>query len=144
LKVEDILMNQHLILASLVLACACWAQSPATPFACNLKAFTPAERADWRKELNHVMLSVSAIRELADGYSFKIDPHRASFVDLAQWIELERKCCPFFSFELGMHGEDGGIWLNLRGRPGVKEFIAADFQPMFDRLAPHPQDRPIR
>jgi hypothetical protein len=71
------------------------AQSAATPFACNLKAFTLAERADWRKQLDRVLLSVSATRALSDGYSFQIDPHRASFVDVARWIELERTCCPF-------------------------------------------------
>jgi hypothetical protein len=137
-------MSQNLILAGLAFACGCLAQSAATPFACNLKAFTPAERADWRNRLNHVMLSVSAIRELADGYSFQVDPHRASFVDLARWVELERKCCPFFSFELGMRSNDGGIWLNLRGRQGVKEFLAADFQPLFELLANNSKDGQIK
>jgi hypothetical protein len=137
-------MNQNLVLAGLALVCGCAAQSTAPPLACNLKAFDTAERADWRKRIDQVMLSVSAVRELSDGYSLQIDPRRASFLDVAHWIDLERKCCPFFVFELGLDGGDGTVRLNLRGREGVKQFIASDFQPLFDRLARHSPDRPIR
>jgi len=73
-------------------------------------------------------------RPLPDGYTFQIDTRKASFRDVAEWVELERKCCPFFVFEIGIQGENGTVWLNLRGRDGVKEFIAADFKILFDRL----------
>ena len=126
-------MNRYLLYAGLVFAAALIAS--AAPLACNLKAFTPAERADWRKQLDHVMAAVSTARELPDGYSFRVDTHRASSIDVARWIELERKCCPFFSFELSVRGEDGDLWLNLRGGAGVKEFIAEDFRPLFEGLA---------
>src|SRR5215471_16008044 len=116
-------MNHKFLFVGLTLVCGCAAQSAAPPFACNLKIFTSAERGDWRKRLDQVVLSVSAARELSDGYSLQIDSQRASFIDLARWIELERKCCPFFNFELVMQGESGSVWLNLRGRDGVKEFI---------------------
>jgi hypothetical protein len=104
------------------------------PFACNLKAFSPAERADWQKRLDRVMLGATSIRELSDGYSFQIDPRQASFAEVARWIELERKCCSFFVFDLSLQGEDGSVRLSLRGRDGVKQFIAEDFRPLFDRL----------
>jgi hypothetical protein len=81
--------------------------------------------------------------DLADGYSFEIDSHRASLLDLAQWIDLERKCCPFFTFELGVN-EAGNVWLNLRGREGVKQFIASDFQPVFERVGRHALDTRTR
>ena len=127
-----------LFFAGLALVCTCAAQT-ISPIACNLKAFQPQERAEWRKRLDQVMGSVSTVRDLSDGYSFKIDTRKASFRDVAEWIELERKCCPFFVFELGMQGEDGSIWLNLRGREGVKQFIAADLHAVFDHLASQPK-----
>ena len=120
--------------AGLALICACAAADTVSPFACNLKAFQPNERTEWRKRIEQVMSAVTSKRPLADGYSFQIDPRKASFHDVAEWVELERKCCPFFVFELGMHGEDGSVWLNLRGREGVKQFIAADFKVLFEHL----------
>jgi hypothetical protein len=134
-------MNQNLFFAGLMLVCGCVAQSKAPPLACNLRAFSTTERADWRKRLDQVMLAVSAVRDLSEGYSFQINPHRTSFLEVAQWIELERKCCPFFVFELELDGGSGTIQLNLRGREGVKQFIASDFQPLFSRLAGHSPDR---
>jgi hypothetical protein len=126
-------MSSKLLLAGLALICA-GAAGPPVPLACNTRAFTAAERADWRKRLEQVMGSVTAARDLPDGYSLEIDPRQSSFVEVARWVELERKCCPFFIFELGMRGENGNIWLNLRGREGVKEFIASDFHTLFEHL----------
>jgi hypothetical protein len=126
-------MNYKMLFAGLVLLCACAAESP-SPLACNTKAFTAEERADWRKRLEQVMSSVTAARDLPDGYALDIDQHKTSFLEVARWVELERKCCPFFVFELGMRGENGSIWLNLRGREGVKEFIAADLHVLFEHL----------
>ena len=83
---------------------------------------------------DQVMSAVTSKRALPYGYSFQIDARKASFRDVAEWVELERKCCPFFVFELGMKGEDGSVWLNLRGRDGVKQFIEADFKVLFDHL----------
>ena len=118
----------------LALICACAASDTVSPIACNLKAFQPQERVEWRKRMDQVMSAATSKRPLPDGYTVEIDPHKASFRDVAEWVDLERKCCPFFVFELGLRGEDGAVWLNLRGRDGVKEFIAADFRTLFDRV----------
>jgi hypothetical protein len=123
-----------ILFAGLALICACAAADTVSPLACNLKAFQPQERAEWRKRLEQVMGAVTAKRPMTDGYTFQIDSRKAGFREVATWIELERKCCPFFIFELGMQGENGAVWLNLRGREGVKQFIAADFKILFDRL----------
>jgi|SRR5882724_3123940 len=122
------------LFAGLAVICACAAADTISPIACNLKAFQPQERVEWRKRIEQVMGAVTSKRPLPDGYTFQIDTRKASFRDVAEWVELERKCCPFFVFEIGIQGENGTVWLNLRGRDGVKEFIAADFKILFDRL----------
>ena len=129
-------MKRKLLVAGISLICGCAAQSPA-PLACNMKAFTAGQRAEWRQRLDEIMSSVTAVRDLPDGYSFEIDIRKTTFLDVARWIELERKCCPFFVFEIGMRGETGSIWLNLRGRQGVKAFIAADMHKLFEHLGVH-------
>ena len=133
-------MTCKLFLTGLAVIGACLAQ----PLACNLKAFTPQERAVWRERLDHVMAAVTGTRELEDGYALEIDTRKQGYAGVAQWVELERKCCPFFVFELGMRGENGAVWLNLRGGKGVKEFIAADFRKLFDRLAAGPSEHTRR
>ncbi len=114
-----------IILNILLAATLCFADNQA-PFACNLKAFQPAERERWRVLLDKVYGAVVERRELADGYIFRMDTGKLPLVEAAEWIELERRCCPFFDFELTMHGEDGDVWLSLKGRSGVKQFIEAD------------------
>jgi hypothetical protein len=136
------LMNKLLIASALALASACLCPAqPAhvsqAPFACNLKAFTADQRARWRQLIERVMSSVTEARELKDGYALHINTGQAPLVDVAEWIELERRCCPFFDFQTDVHGEDGSLWLSLKGREGVKDFINADFSLLHDKLKKH-------
>ena len=41
----------------------------------------------------------------------------------AEFIALERLCCPFLNFGLEIKAEGGPVWLRLSGREGVKAFI---------------------
>ena len=62
-------------------------------------------------------------RDLVDGYALRIDTSKAPLVDVAEWIELERRCCLFFDYETAVHGE---VRLSLKGREGARGFIEAD------------------
>lgn len=106
-----------------------------SPFYCNLKAFQPEERKRWRQLIEALHAATVTVRELPDGYSLRLDPRRMSFSAAAEWIALERKCCPFFDFELDLHSHDGAVWLALKGREGVKQFILSDFTGLQDKLA---------
>jgi hypothetical protein len=123
-----------LFLSVLLLIPACDAQATQALFACNLKAFQPQEKIRWRKLIERVTSAVDSLRELNDGYALRVDPKRISVVEVAEWIDLERKCCPFFDFQLALHGEDGTLWLSLTGRDGVKQFIEMDFGSLRDKL----------
>src|SRR5438309_9469827 len=99
----------------------------AVTIACNLPPFQPAERTKWRALLDRVSSSITETRELSNGYALRIDTTKTTLVEVAQWVTLERKCCPFFEFRLRIHGQDGTLWLDLTGPPKVKEFIRDDF-----------------
>jgi hypothetical protein len=62
-------------------------------------------------------------RELPDGYAFQMDTKQIGTDHLAEWIELERKCRPFFRFEIRWTSQNGAVWIDLSGSKGVKEFI---------------------
>jgi hypothetical protein len=118
--------NPKLVIA-VIAASLCLAENQA-PFACNLKAFQPEQRQRWRLLLDKVYAAEREYRELAGGYAFRLDTKGATLTlpEIAAWIDLERRCCPFFDFELTVHGADGTVWLSLKGRPGVKQFIEMD------------------
>jgi hypothetical protein len=110
------------ILAGLAFAAA----DTLPPIACNLKALTTEQRQQLGRTGEHVISAITASRELTDGYAFRVDPAKASLTDVAQWLELWRQCCPFYEFQIDFHAADASVWLSVKGRPGVKEFIPLD------------------
>jgi hypothetical protein len=56
-------------------------------------------------------------------------------IDVAQWLDLWRRCCPFYEFQIDYHAADGSLWLSVKGRPGVKEYIPVDSPRLASKLA---------
>jgi hypothetical protein len=94
-------------------------------FACNVRAFDDGERAAYRELTAKLMVAREEMRELEDGYEFRLREGEVSLADVAIWVGYERRCCPFFRFEIGV--EEGSLVLRLRGNEGVKAFIRAEF-----------------
>jgi len=91
------------------------------PIVCRL--LEPERRT--REELlqREVFSAVTETRELPDGYALRFPAEARWLVTLAEFIRLERECCPFLRFELHAEQQDGPLWLRLRGPAGVKTFI---------------------
>ena len=102
-----------------------------TPFACNLTALSPAERAEHHRLGAIVLEAIRSRREIADGYAFELEGSRVAIGDLAAWAGFERRCCPFFGFQLEFGSEGGPVTLRLTGRAGVKDFIRSEFERAF-------------
>ena len=100
----------------------------ATGFYCNLKAFTTAERVRHEQLSKKLREARVEIKELSDGFAFRLQAEAVSLVDLAEWVSGERKCCPFFDFGIDLQGDGGPLWLELKGKDGVKQFIRSEFQ----------------
>jgi hypothetical protein len=97
-----------------------------SPFACNMLALD-AEGRKRHKAVSALMrTAVKEVQDLPDGYAFRFPAEQATILLLSEFIARERLCCPFFRFELIAEQEDGPLWLRLRGREGVKEFIKAE------------------
>jgi hypothetical protein len=96
-------------------------------FACNMSALSAAERLQ-HHQLAERLLGAAAPVELDDGYGFRLQA--AALADVAAFVALERRCCPFFSFTIDLASatgaEDGPLWLRISGPPGVKPFIRAE------------------
>lgn len=101
-----------------------------SPFACDINALTSQERKRHFDELGPALrVRKTQTRELPDGYEFAFPSDPKTFAMLAEWIEQERRCCPFFDIGLRLEPEGGPMWLRLTGRKGTKEFIKVDAAP---------------
>jgi hypothetical protein len=96
----------------------------ATPIACRMEAFTGAERTRHAELLSRLLARVRGTRELPNGYRFALDAEPRTLAETAEWIGLERRCCPFFGFALAW-SEPDGTTLTITGPPDAKTLIAA-------------------
>ena len=91
-----------------------------------MSAFAPSERKQHLAAIEEVFGAVQEIRELHEGYAFRLPGEDAWLAKAANFMAKERLCCPFFGFALQLEPEGGALWLSLTGREGVKPFIMAE------------------
>lgn len=72
--------------------------------ACNMDASGLRGR---QQLLSRLIAGASHRRETGSGYAFCFGPGTVSLVELAEVIEPERRCCPFFRFVVTIEPEGG-------------------------------------
>ncbi len=97
--------------------------SRTSPMVCRLDAFDFEESERYESLRERMRSAIQEIKELPDGFAFRFPSDPAVIVNLAEFITLERRCCSFFNFALGVEPDDGPVWLSLTGGEGVKEFL---------------------
>ena len=95
-------------------------------YSCNMSAMTQEELTHYQELANGLKSSVQEIKELKNGFAFKLPAD--AVVSTSQWINYERKCCPFFDFELEIAKDSGPVWLRITGDKGIKDFIRTEFE----------------
>lgn len=104
------------------------AQDGATPvIACNLKAISASERPRYNDLMKRLRAAVRSRRELPDGYALRLDSKAITLSEVAEWMSLERLCCPFFTLQLSASGNEADWLLKLTGPEGVKAFLQTEF-----------------
>lgn len=93
-----------------------------SPIACNMSVLSPAQREMHLSTSRELFSSLKQIRELSNGYEFRLNASNV-IVKAAEFISLEKLCCPFLNFSLEVEAENGSVWLRLTGREGVKAFV---------------------
>ena len=94
-----------------------------SPIACDMSAIDPGLRARHIATGGEVFRAAEEIRELSDGYAFRLPHGSDALLKAAEFISLERLCCPFLRFSVEVEPEGGPVWLRLTGRDGVKAFV---------------------
>jgi hypothetical protein len=108
--------------------CAAAEEKTAGPvFACNSKAISAAERPCYNDLVKRIRRAIQDRREIADGYVFKVDSKTLTLPEAAEWVSMERLCCPFLTLQLTASGNQSDWLLTLTGPEGVKPLIATGF-----------------
>jgi hypothetical protein len=89
--------------------------------ACLLSEREFAERSDFLAR--ELFPGVEAVEELADGYAYRFPGDAAWTANVLEFVAAERKCCPFFTFEVVFTPHGGPLWLRLRGSEAIKAFV---------------------
>ena len=98
-----------------------------SPLACNMAAFNTEQGKRHQTLTQQLFESVEDIQELPGGYAFRLPMRSSLYMAVAEFITLERLCCPFLNFVLEVEPEEGPLWLKLTGPDGVKQFLQAEF-----------------
>jgi hypothetical protein len=82
-----------------------------SPIACDMSAIGPGLRAGHVATGGRVFRAAGEIRELPDGYAFRLPNESDVLLDAAEFVSLERLCCPFLGFALKefIREEVGGL-----------------------------------
>lgn len=107
--------------------CAASADDKQPAFFCNLNAISHAKRPRYNELVKKIRGAVQNRTEVRDGYEFKLDSRVVELVEIAEWVSLERLCCPFLTLEVSTSGRQPPWLLRLTGPKGVKPLIREEF-----------------
>ncbi len=94
-----------------------------SPIACVLEALDSDQRQRHQRLTGELRKAVIGAKELSDGFALQLRDDDATWMNMAEFITLERRCCPFLGFSLVAEQEKASYSLRITGRPGVKEFL---------------------
>jgi hypothetical protein len=100
--------------------------SDQTALACDLTALNPEQRERYQHVRERLHESQQEIREVTNGYTFRYPVDDSILSLLAEFMDIEGRCCPFLNFALDVKTERGPAWLTLTGPEGVKEFLRVE------------------
>lgn len=93
------------------------------PIACDLTAIPAGDRKQHIFTVQQIFQAVQHAQGLSNGYAFQLPNEPGLFMSVAQFVENERLCCPFYNFVIEVEPNGGPLWLRLTGGDGVKELL---------------------
>jgi hypothetical protein len=108
--------------------------SDALPLACDMTAIPRDERDHHAAVVRTLFAEAAELRDLPDGYAFRLPAETRLLTLAADFISRERLCCPFFTFAIEVTPARGPIWLRITGPDGAKEVFAAELGELIPAL----------
>jgi len=61
---------------------------------CDIAAIPADQRPRYDDLIARLRLALCQLSELSDGYTYELDMERVTLLEIAEWITMERLCCP--------------------------------------------------
>lgn len=94
----------------------------------NLTAMDETQKARHRIVSRHVESAALGAEPVSGGFAIRYPAEADTVVRLAEFITLERLCCPFFDFGIRLDAGADHVELRITGGPGVEEFLQAEIE----------------
>jgi hypothetical protein len=127
------------LLSAIVLVSPSVAAVAEDALVCNVAALTAAQR-DRHQKLGRLLRSAVVEKaEVENGYVHVLDLGRLPadtageafcVVEVAEWVDLESRCCPFLAFGIELDPKGKTVRLRLTGGKGVKAFLESEIGPL--------------
>jgi hypothetical protein len=99
-----------------------------------MSVLSPAQRETHLATSRELFSKVQAIEETADGYEFRFGAEPEEILKVAEFVALEKLCCPFLNFAIEVEAEGGPVTLRLTGREGVKAFVREEISGLLGKV----------
>ena len=93
--------------------------------ACDFTVMDTEQRERYRALRRRLSKDLHEARELEDGYAFRHSSEAEVLIALAEYVALERLCCPFFDFAIEVGRDGGEVWLKMTGGQEAKRILQA-------------------
>ena len=93
------------------------------PLVCHQTAMAPEQRGRYETQKARLRANIHEVEALADGYAFHFQSVPGLLPAVAEFVEGERLCCPFFTFAIHAMPQGGEIVLRITGPAGTTEFV---------------------
>ena len=98
------------------------------PIACDPHALSAEQQKRWMIVGKQMYSAIEEIRELPDGYAFRLPGTAEMLMIIAEDLTMERLCCPFLHFTLDIERTGEPFWLSFTGGEGAKEFLRTSIE----------------
>lgn len=95
------------------------------PIACDTSAIDDPEAHD--RSTNALLSKREEMRKIDGGLAFRYPGTIDYARRILDFVEHERRCCPFLTFEIVFESESRAIWLVMGGDGRVEAFVESQF-----------------
>ena len=127
----------YTLLPAAVLVVSAAAAVSEEPLVCNVNALTATQRERHQKLGRMLRAALVDKVEQESGYVFVLDLGRLPLdsagapvcvVEVAEWVDLESRCCPFLTFGIEVEPKGKTVRLRLTGGKGVKAVLESELE----------------
>lgn len=97
-----------------------------TPIACDLSVLDDPNHH--KQQFERLFEQREEVRKVDGGIAVRFPGAIRCAEQALAFIQRERQCCPFLTFQIAIEPEERGIWLYMGGDEQVENYITSSFE----------------